>query len=121
MDVAAFLGKHPPFDSLTTEQLERIGRSVRIEFFPGDTVIIRAAGEPARFLYVIRRGAVELVEEDHVLDVMGEGEAFGHLSVLSVLSPVATIRAAEVTICYLVEAQLAKQVLRTRRGLPFVS
>ena len=44
MDVAAFLGKHPPFDSLTSPQLERIGSSVRIEFFPEDAVIIRAAG-----------------------------------------------------------------------------
>ena len=121
MDVAAFLGKHPPFDSLAAEQLERIGRSIRIEFFPEDAVIIRAAGEPARFLYVIRRGAVELVEEDHVLDVLGEGKAFGHLSLLSGLSPVATIRAAEDTICYLIEAELAEQVLGTRRGLAFVS
>jgi CBS domain-containing protein len=121
MDVAAFLGKHPPFDSLMPEQLERIGGSVRIEFFPEDSVIIQAAGEPAHFLYVIRRGAVELVEDDHVLDVLGEGEAFGHLSLLSGLSPVATIRAAEDSICYLIDAGLAEEVLGTRRGLAFVS
>jgi CBS domain-containing protein len=121
MDVGAFLGKHPPFDSLAPPQLERIGRSVRIEFFPEGAVIFQAAGEPAHFLYVIRRGAVELVEEDHVLDVLGEGEAFGHLSLLSGLSPVSTIRAAEDTICYLIEAALAEEVLGTRRGLTFVS
>src|SRR2546423_11924656 len=121
MDVAASLRHPPPFDSLTSPQLERIGSSVRIEFFPEDAVIIRAAGEPARFLYVIRRGAVELIEEDHVLDVLGEGEAFGHLSLLSGLSPVGTVRAAEVTICYLIEAGIAEEVLGTRRGLAFVS
>src|SRR5262249_17416435 len=120
MDVAAFLGKHPPFDSLTAEQLERIGNSMRIEYFPEDAVIIQAAGEPAHHLYVIRRGAVELVEEDHVLDVLGEGEAFGHLSLLSGLSPVSTMRASEETICYLIEAGIAEEVLGTRRGLAFV-
>jgi CBS domain-containing protein len=121
MDVAAFLGKHPPFDSLAPAQLERIGNSVRIEFFPDDAIIIQSAGEPAHFLYVIRRGAVELLEEEHVLDVLGEGEAFGHLSLLSGLSPVSTIRAAEDTICYLIEAEIAEEVLGTRRGLAFVS
>ena len=121
MDVAAFLGKHPPFDSLAPQQLERIGSGVRIEFFPDGAVIIQAAGEPAHFLYVIRRGAVEMVEEEHVLDVLGEGEAFGHLSLLSGLSPVSTIRAAEDTICYLIDAKIAEEVLGTRRGLAFVS
>src|SRR5690242_3078624 len=104
MDVAAFLGKHPPFDSLAPQALERIGSGVRIEYFADDSVIIQSAGEPARFLYVIRRGAVELLEEEHVLDVLGEGEAFGYLSLLSGLSPVSTVRAAEDTICYLIEA-----------------
>ncbi len=121
MDVAAFLEKHPPFDSLAPQQLERIGSGVRIEFFPEDAVIIQSAGEPAHFLYVIRRGAVELLEEEHVLDVLGEGEAFGYLSLLSGLSPVSTVRAAEDTICYLIDASVAEQVLGTRRGLAFVS
>jgi CBS domain-containing protein len=121
MDVAAFLGKHPPFDSLAPQALERIGSGVRIEYFAEDSVIIQSAGQPARFLYVIRRGAVELLEEEHVLDVLGEGEAFGYLSLLSGLSPVSTIRAAEDTICYLIEATVAEQVLGTRRGLAFVS
>jgi CBS domain-containing protein len=121
MDVAAFLGKHPPFDSLPPDQLERIGASVRIEYFPEDSVVIQAAGEPAHFLYVIRRGAVELIEDDHVLDVLGEGEVFGYLSLLSGLSPVSTIRAAEDTICYLIDGDLAEEVLGTRRGLAFVS
>ena len=94
---------------------------MRIEYFAEDAIVIRAAGEPAHSLYVIRRGAVELIEEDHVLDVLGEGEAFGHLSLLSGLSPVSTIRAAEDTICYLIEAALAEEVLGTRRGLAFVS
>jgi len=120
MDVAAFLGKHPPFDSVGPEQLERIGSGVRIEFFPGEAIILQAAGEPARFLYVIRRGAVEQLEEEHVLDVLGEGETFGYISLLSGLSPVSTFRAAEDTICYLIEADVAKPVLGTRGGLTFV-
>jgi CBS domain-containing protein len=64
---------------------------------------------------------VELLEEEHVLDVLGEGEAIGYLSLLSGLSPVSTSRAAEDTICYLIEAEVAKQVLESRRGLAFVS
>src|SRR4029079_9945755 len=84
-------------------------------------VIIQSAGEPAHFLYVIRRGAEEMVEEDHVVAVRVEVEAFGHLALVSGLSPVSTIRAAEDTICYLIDEKIAEEVLGTRRGLAFVS
>jgi len=86
MQVGPFLARHPPFDSVVPEELERVARSVQIEFFPAGTTILRQAGEPARFLYVVRTGAVELLDEGRVLDLLGEGEAFGHPSLLSGLA-----------------------------------
>ena len=54
-----------------------------IEFYGRDQIILQAGGEPARFLYVVRTGAVELVDEEQVLDLLSEGEVFGHPSLLS--------------------------------------
>jgi CBS domain-containing protein len=121
MDVAAFLAKHPPFDALTPDRLETVAGNVRIEYFPERTVILQEGGDPAAFFYVIRKGAVELLEGEAILDLLVEGEAFGQLSLFSGLGPTVTIRAQEDTICYLIDAELAEQVLGTRRGLAFFS
>jgi len=44
MQVEAFLARYPPFDSLALEDLERVARSVQIEFFPAGTTILKQAG-----------------------------------------------------------------------------
>ena len=121
MDVAAFLVKYPPFDTLSPERLAQVAGNVRIEYFPQAAVILQEGGDPARFFYVVRKGAVELVEGDQILDVLMEGEAFGQLSLFSGLGPSATMRAHEDTICYLIDGEVAEQVLGTAGGLAFVS
>ncbi|MGH2527996.1 MAG: putative nucleotidyltransferase substrate binding domain-containing protein [Actinomycetota bacterium] len=121
MQVEAFLARYPPFDALDPEALERVARSVQIEFFPAGTTILRQAGEPAGFLYVVRAGAVELLDEGWVLDLLSEGEAFGHPSLLSHLGPTFDVRAHEDTLCYLVEPEIAEKVIGTPSGLAFLS
>ncbi|MGZ4110605.1 MAG: cyclic nucleotide-binding domain-containing protein, partial [Actinomycetota bacterium] len=77
MDVATFLGRHPPFDALDAEALGRVAAAVEIEHFsPGD-VILEQAGEPSHHLYVIRKGEVEILDDGRVIDLMSTGEAFG--------------------------------------------
>ena len=121
MQVGPSLARHPPFDSVVPEELERVARSVQIEFFPAGTTILLQAGEPARFLYVVRTGAVELLDEGRVLDLLGEGEAFGHPSLLSGLGPTFQVRAHEDTLCYLLDREVAEEVMGTPSGLAFLS
>jgi CBS domain-containing protein len=120
MDVATFLGRHPPFDALEADALARVAASVEIEHFaPGD-VILEQAGEPSRYLYVIRKGEVEILEDAHVIDLMTTGEAFGMWSLLGRFSPTATVRAHDDTLCYLVAADVAGSVLESPPGISFV-
>ncbi|MGH2673124.1 MAG: putative nucleotidyltransferase substrate binding domain-containing protein [Actinomycetota bacterium] len=119
--VDEFLRRYPPFDDLTPEQLKRVADSVRIEFFEAGTEILRQGGEPASFLYVVRTGAVELLDEGELVDLLVEGEAFGHPSLTSGLSPAFSVRAHEDTLCYLIDREVAEQVLATRPGLAFLS
>lgn len=120
MDVSSFLGRHPPFDALDAERLARVVASVQIEHFAPGTVILREAGEPASHLYVVRRGAVEIVDDGRVIDQVGEGEVFGMWSLLGHVAPSATVRATEDTLCYLVDAEVAEEVLETGAGIAFV-
>lgn len=121
MDIPTFLSKYPPFDVLEPERLDLVARGLQIEFFPAGTVILHQAGEPSKFLYVVRTGAVELLDEDRVLDLLADGEVFGHFSLLSGLGPAFSVRAHEDTICYLIEPAMAEEVLSTHTGLAFLS
>lgn len=73
------------------------------------------------YLYVVRTGAVDVIDGTQVIDFLGEGEVFGQFSLLSGLGPAFSIRAAEEAICYLVDAEIAEEVMGSRRGLSFLS
>lgn len=118
--MATFLSRHPPFDALSPEALASVVKAAQIEHFSAGTVILQEQGEPARFLYVVRKGAVELLAEGRLYDLLDEGEAFGQFSLLDRESPTATVRAHEDTLCYLIDAEVADRVLGTAAGQTFV-
>ena len=120
VDIAGFLRRYPPFDALSAERLAEVARSVEIEHFPGGAVILQQGGEPATALYVVRKGAVELLDDGQVLDLLLEGEVFGQFSLLAHEVPSLTVRAQEDTLCYLVPEPTADPVLETHAGLSFV-
>jgi CBS domain-containing protein len=121
VDIPSFLRMYPPFDELSDERLTSAVEHTHIEFYGGEHIILQAGGEPARFLYVVRTGAVELVDEEHVIDLLSEGEVFGHPSLLSGMSPVVSVRALEDCICYLIDREIAEEILGTHSGLAFLS
>lgn len=120
MDIAGFLRRYPPFDELSAERLAEVARTVEIEHFPAGAVILQQGGEPASALYVVRKGAVELLDDGQVLDLLLEGEVFGQFSLLAHEVPSLTVRAQEDTLCYLVPEPAADPVLETHAGLSFV-
>ena len=121
MDIPSFLRTYPPFDSIEQDDLERVVRSTRIEFHGSGDVILRQGGEPSQAMYIVRKGAVELVDDEQVIDLLGEGEVFGHTSMLSAMSPSFTCRAHEDTILYLIVRAEAEHLLGTHSGLAFLS
>ncbi len=121
MDIASFLRTYPPFDQIDDDHLERLVRATRIEFHGSGDVILRQGGEPAQAMYVVRKGAVELNDDEQVIDLLAEGEIFGHTSMLSDMSPSFTCRAHEDTILYLIAPDEAQLLLGTHSGLAFLS
>jgi CBS domain-containing protein len=120
VDVATFLSRYAPFDGLSPDELARVAKAVEIEHFPAGAVILEQSGEPARYLYVVRKGAVELIAEGRLYDLLSDGEVFGQFSLLGHESPTSTVRAHEDTLCYLIGADIADDVLGTSAGQLFV-
>lgn len=120
MEVATFLARHPPFDAVERDRLDELAGRVKTERFPTGTVILQQSGEPSRFLYLIRHGSAEILDDGHLVDLIGEGEVFGAWSLLGGFGPTATVRAREDATCLLIEPEDAKAVLGTSTGMTFV-
>ncbi len=115
-DVAEFLRGHHPFDALPAEEVERIAATVEIEFFPARTEVFSRAAGPAGHAWVVRRGSIELLGEERVLDRLGAGELFGHASMLSGMPTGLSARAHEDTLCYRLPADVARAALEQARA-----
>src|SRR3954452_709877 len=99
-DIAEILRIHDPFSGLDEKALERLAERVEVEFFElGATIFKQGESSQGRVL-VVRRGAIELVDGSRVLDVLGEGELFGHPSMLSGMPFGLEARAQEESCCY---------------------
>jgi len=106
-DIAGFLRTHPPFDALAQDDVERLAVAAQTEHHPKGSVIFAEGEGPVEHLRVVQRGAVEIIHQDKVLDLLGEGELLGHASMLSGLPTGVEARAAEVTLCLRIPASLA--------------
>lgn len=95
-----FLGKQAPYDRLDSADLQRLAREVEVEFFATGTTIVQAHQQQLEHLYVIRTGSVHVVDRGTVVDELGPGDTFGHISVLSGLPPALSVTSAADTLCY---------------------
>jgi len=103
-DIAEFLSRHEPFRDLDEPGLDAIAQRTEVEFFPAGTVIFDQGASAREHVRMIRRGAVELLDGTQILDGLGEGELFGHPSMLTGLPTEFAARAGEDTLVYRIEA-----------------
>ncbi|MDP9228018.1 MAG: DUF294 nucleotidyltransferase-like domain-containing protein [Actinomycetota bacterium] len=120
-DVAEFLKAHDPFRALDEDALERLAERTEVEFFAAGTVIFKQGERPQTKVRVVRRGAVELVDRGRVLDLLGEGELFGHPSMLSGLPTGFEARAREDSLVYALAAPDVLPLLARPSSLPYLA
>lgn len=114
-EVVNFLRRHPPFSDLTAEALAGLARAAEIEYFPAGAEISDDA--LARHLFVVWRGAVDVLDGDSV-DVLDAGESFG-AALSSQTPPGFGVRAREDTLCLLFPVETSSAALSSvsSRGL----
>jgi CBS domain-containing protein len=78
-------------------------------------------GDPTRYLFVVRTGAMELLHGTEVIEVLEPGECFGHPSLVSGLAPTFSVRAREDSTCLLIPGEIALEVLSKPAGARFVA
>jgi CBS domain-containing protein len=120
-EVAEFLRRHPPFDSLDESGVAAVARAAQPEEHRAGALIIERPEATSEHAYVVRRGAVELRSDGRLLDVVGEGELFGYASILAE-SPLGFVaRAREDTLVYRLAEEAIRPVLERPAALRFVA
>src|SRR5205823_2545602 len=104
-----------PFDALGPEELGELAAQTEIEFFLAAAPILTEDGGPVTFLRVIHSGAVDIIHDGRLLDLLGAGDTFGHAAMLSGLPPGFEARAAEDTLCYRIPVSVARPLLARAR------
>jgi CBS domain-containing protein len=120
-DIVEFLRTREPFAELDERALEQLATRTEVEFFSAREVIFRQGEPTLRHVRIIRRGSVELVDRGRVLDLLGEGEWFGHPAMLTGLPTGWAARAAEDTLCYRLAADDVVPLLTRPTALRFVA
>jgi CBS domain-containing protein len=97
-EYADFLGSQPPYDALGAEELLRLVQRLEVEYVAAGETVVRADAPPLDHLWVVRTGAVEVIDRGRVVDHLGPGDTFGHISVLTGLAPALSVRTLEDTL-----------------------
>lgn len=121
IEISRFLASHPPFSGLDEDQLATIAATPTVEFFPAGAEVLTEGGRPAEFLYMVRKGLVELRSGGVAVDVLGEGEVFGFPSLLSGEPPLFSVVVTEDALCYLFGAKVATEVFAAPSGMRFLT
>lgn len=95
-----FLGTQPPFDALSADDLRRLARQVKVSYVPAGTSVVEADGDVLDHMWIVRSGQFGVYDRGRVVDVLGTGDVFGHVSVLSGLRPALRVSAMEDSLCY---------------------
>jgi CBS domain-containing protein len=98
-EFADFLSGQPPFGALDAEDLARLVARVEVEYFAAGAVVVAGDENRLEHLWVVRTGALEVVDRGQVVDLLGTGDTFGHLWLLSDLPPRLLVRAQEESLC----------------------
>ena len=88
-EIIEFFEKVLPFNRLSRETLGQMVDEISMEYYPRGEEILQQDGPPSEFLGVIKKGGVKVYQttendEEVVVDLRGEGEHFGMLSLLRV-------------------------------------
>ena len=120
-EIAEFLSRRPPFDSLDPTELAEVAAAAQIEFHAAGSALVSQGGEAATRVGVVRRGALELRTDGRLLDLLTEGEMFGHPSMLAGSPSELSVTANEDTLIYTIPAEVIVPVLARPAGLRYVA
>ncbi len=125
-DLAAFLARHPPFDSVGAAALESIAQGSGVDRFADGDLILDAFHDPTVEVFVVLEGRVHLWNEADTRaegpdEVVSPGGMFGFSAMLTERSVGPRAVAAGEVVVARIPAALAAPVFTSPRGARFLA
>ncbi len=123
VEAAELIDGLPLFDDLPVDVLDDLAGRVRLRSFSAGQPLVRQ-GDRATAFYVVRRGRLQVVEEDpesaseRTLRTLGRGEAFGELGLKEGARRSATVRAVEAAEVFEIDKSTFDRLLADTTRLP---
>ena len=112
-EVRDFLSQNEPFDALPPAVLDDLPKRLVAKYYRRGTAVV-SLGERNRYLYVLRSGAVDIVDAQGALvERTDPGGSFGVSSVLSGDASLYTLRAIEDSLCLLMPSEVFHSLMGT--------
>jgi CRP-like cAMP-binding protein len=123
---AEMVDAQPVFADLPVDVLDEVAGRVQLRSYPLGAAVIHQ-GDRADAYYLVRSGALEVVEQDReneierVLRVVGPGEAFGDIGLAEAAPRSATVRTTRPTELFAIDKGTFDRVLADRIQLPDIA
>lgn len=123
IEAAELIEELPLFGGIPVETLNELAGRIRLRAYDAGVPVVRQ-GERAEAFYVVRRGALAVVEEDpaagseRVLRTLGRGDAFGEMGLLDAAPRAATVRTVTATEVFEVDKGTFDQLLADMATAP---
>ena len=109
--VVAFLETVHPYDSLPRDDLVRVAGSFSRREFPAGAEIY-AAGEPLKGLYLVKRGAVEVLDRNGgLVSILGPRNSFGERGLLRDGMALTTARTTEEAVLLMLPVEELRRLI----------
>lgn len=116
LTVASRLGRHPPFDRLDPELLERVARRVRIRYLERDEIVFEQGQAAKPEFYVVVKGEVAVSQHTDgqtvLIDVCDDGDIFGVRALLAERDYAARTQAKDDTLLYVLPKETLQELMR---------
>jgi putative peptide zinc metalloprotease protein len=123
VEAAHLIDSLPIFEDLPVDALDELAGLVKLRTFSRGQPVVRQ-GDRATAFFVVRRGTLQVVEEDpgvgadRVLRTLGRGEAFGEVGLVRSSPRAATVRALEESEVFEIDKGGFDQLLRDSAHVP---
>ena len=123
VEAAELIDALPLFDDVPADILSDLAGRVKLRAAARGQPVVRQ-GERADAFYVVRRGTLEVIEEnpetgkERLLRVLGRGEAFGELGLMEGAPRAATVRALEESELFEIDKGTFERLLKEMAAVP---
>ncbi|WKN43057.1 DUF294 nucleotidyltransferase-like domain-containing protein [Tunicatimonas pelagia] len=109
--VYEFLKEHPPFSYCSIDLVKKLASLTQIRYYQPEEIIFQEGDSPATHFFMVKQGAVNLLQKNELVDRCGEGDVFGVRSLITQQNYALSAQPQEETLLYAIPVEQFRPAL----------